>query len=359
MTHTYIQWARFQRRPVALQKLMAFDVQFVDSGVGSSRLRVFDYVVKSFQTFAFLSRTASDVVWVAAPPVFAIYLAFAILAVSPKKFRIVIDCHNGVFLRPWVRFPLVKRLLRAADLCVVHTRYAQGFLESYGVDDDRIMVLEDFPPTPSSACQVGLPGPERAASPYIVIPSSFRRDQPVALYVEIARLLGDVTVFVTGDHKRRGSTAVFKDAPANLVLTGYLEPAVYDSLIVGADALLGLTLRENAIVSAAAEGLGFNAALVLSDTPPLRVGFPKGALFVDTHSAQAIADGVREAIRSKARLKLELAELHLERVAECRQQADRVFRRLQAPLPHKVAAQGEAGRTGLPATVGSVTAGPI
>jgi hypothetical protein len=334
----YVQWARFQRRPTALQRLIDYDLHFIDSGFRPLALRPVDYVAKAVKTLAVLGERRRDVIWFAAPPIFPLLLGFLFRAVSRNKFLIVVDCHNGTFLPPWARFPGMGALLRAADLCVVHTAFARGLLDAYGVRSERIAILEDLPPQragPSAPVADGsAPIAARTARPierpYVVIATSFRPDQPVELFAELARRLDGVTVVVTGDRRRRNVAARLRDAPPNLILAGYLEPAAFDALLGAADAIIGLTLRQNAVVSAAAEGLGFNVPLVLSDTQPLRAGFPKGAVFVDTASPQAVADGVMTALASKTDLKRQLADLLVERIADCHGQVGALLARLNA-----------------------------
>jgi hypothetical protein len=326
----YIQWAHFQRRPVALQAVVPFDLYFADSAVFSHRLRLIDYVIKAARTWSLLRRDTFDVVWIATPPVFLIYLCFLFRSLSRRKFSIVIDCHNGTFLKPWGTFPWLGRLLKAADQCVVHTPYARVFLERHGVAAECVTVLEDLPPQVDLSPHEARDDWRRFAGPYVVIATSFRADQPVELFIDLARRLTGVTVVVTGDHTRRCLPPHFADAPENLVLTGFLETPVFDALLCGADALVGLTLRENAIVSVAAEGLGFIVPLVLSDTPALRAHFPMGAVFVDTSSAQAVAEGVVIARARGDDLRAALAELRAQRIATCRRQAEDLLVRLRS-----------------------------
>jgi glycosyltransferase involved in cell wall biosynthesis len=327
-----------------LRALLNYDVYFIDSGVFSSRLRLIDYFLKIIRTWALLRDRPSDVVWIAAPPVVLIYVCFLFRAVSRRRFMIVIDCHNGTFLRPWGRFPWLGVLLQGADQCVVHTPYARTFLEQRHVAAENISVLEDLPPQPQCSSKVG----DRRShidGPYVVIPTSFRSDQPIDVFAELARRLDGFTVVVTGDHQRRDAQTHLRDAPTNLILTGFLETPVFDALLRGAEALVGLTLRDNAIVSVAAEGIGFNVPLVLSDTPTLRAHFPKGAVFVDTKSPQSVADGVKLAIQAKRDLQRQLAELRVDRVAICELQAGRLLDKLSHGANSRPSRAGAAAKS--------------
>ena len=191
------------------------------------------------------------------------------------RFRIVVDAHNAVFAPPWSRLPGAIAAMNRCDLVLVHNAEARAMAEAAGVAPEKLRVLEDPPPllAPPGAA------PAEVAAPYVLVPCSFRPDEPIPVLLAAARRLPEVGFRVTGSRRRAAALGFVAAAPGNVVFTDYLPVAEFEPLLRGAAVVLGLTTVEGIQLSVANEALGADRALVLSDTRILRTLFGAAALF--------------------------------------------------------------------------------
>ncbi len=323
----YLQWLRFQRRPISMQAFFGFELAFLSTPLNLRILRPLDYLWKAVATLNLVWRRRPEIVWVAGTPVFALQSILAFHLIFRPRPKIVVDCHNAVFYPPWSRMPFVARSLRSADLCLVHNASVVALAKRMGVEASRLVVLEDRPATRAPAVSnAKLPAPRGS---YVVFPSGFRSDDPLRIVLAAGRLLAPTPLFITGDYHRMHARSRFAESSAaNVHVTGFLEREEFDALLTGAGVVLGLTAREGVQLSVANEAVGFHRPLVLSDTATLRSMFPKGTVFVETADPESIAQGCRAALAAQARLAAEIAELADERDAQWQNEAAAVARRL-------------------------------
>ena len=185
----------------------------------------------------------------------------------------MVDAHNAVFAPPWSRLPGAVAAMNRCDLVLVHNAEARALAAAAGVAAGKLRVLEDPPPLLAPA-----PAPAEAA-PYVLVPCSFRPDEPIPVLLAAARRLPEVGFRITGSRRRAAALGFVAAAPGNVTFTDYLPLEAFERLLGGAAVVLGLTSMEGVQLSVANEALGAERALVLSDTRILRAMFGEAALF--------------------------------------------------------------------------------
>ena len=130
----------------------------------------------------------------------------------------------------------------------------------------------------------------------MLVPCSFKYDEPIPMLMETARAMPELRFLVTGSLKRAEARASPRNVPANVTFTGFHGLAEdYDALLANATVVLGLTTEEGVQLSVANEALGAGRALVLSDTRVLRAMFGEAALLSANTPAADLADTLRTA----------------------------------------------------------------
>jgi len=329
----YVQWLRFQRRPLSMAAHFGFEVHFLSTALNRKWLRLFDYAWKAVMTVALLVRQRPDCVWVASGPVFAVQTVLLTRRLTGGRYKVVADCHNSTFLPPWSNMPFARAALDGVDACLIHNDRVLPTARALGVAPTRLLVLEDRPADPSATPAPAPRGDAAIPGSYVVFPCGFRADEPLEIVLDAARRLDPVPIFITGDHERMKAGSRLSARSGNVRLTGFLERAAFEDLLGHAGAVLGLTDRDGVQLSVANEAVGFGLPMVLSDTATLRSMFPKGVIFVETASAENIAQGCRAALAEGDRLRREVQLLRRERIEHWEAQAERLQARLRPNQP--------------------------
>jgi glycosyltransferase involved in cell wall biosynthesis len=229
------------------------------------------------------------------PPLLVVQVGPAVAAyvgvVARALWRIpfVLDCHTGVFVDPRERrlHRFTAPAFRRARAVVVHDPSNVPLARRLGVD---AAVLPDAVP----AFPDRVPGATREVRhPSVLVPASWRSDEPVDAVLGAARALPEVTWYVSG---RAPASLV---PPSNVVLTGRVSSAEYLELLFEVDAVVALTTRESTMLCAAYEALGAAQPLVVSATGALTTAFGSAA-WTTTNDADALAEAVRAAVSDRA-----------------------------------------------------------
>jgi hypothetical protein len=287
MKTIFLAWERYHARTSLLGRALGAQPRFVHrlGRVRGPRL-LLKYLLQTIDTVAILLRERPAAVLVQTPPVFGAVLATLYAAVFPRT-RVILDLHSGSFLSDkWTwALPLQRWCSRRAQMNIVHMHSLLSLMESWGAAAmDLGYVFEAGAPGTEP------PGP-LAPGTRIVVPCSFNTDEPVALVLEAARRLPDVTFYLTGNAERMPA-ALRRDRPANVALTGYLAVPAYLGLLQAADAVLALTTQDQTFQTGGAEAVWLSRPLILSDWPELRQVFTRGTVFVP-HTADGLIAGVR------------------------------------------------------------------
>jgi glycosyltransferase involved in cell wall biosynthesis len=242
------------------------------------------YAVQWRDTTRILRNERPDVVFVMTPPLVAALPVFWYAWAKGK--RVVLDAHTGAFLNPrWRRLQWLQRMLcRRAATTIVHNEHLAVLVRNAG---GEVTLVPDVP--------VLFDKPEpfpRPSSFTVAVVCSFNYDEPVEAILDAARLVPDVTFFVTGN-PRHLSPEVVTNLPENVTLTGFLSTAAYGGLLTVADAVLTLTTLNHTMLRGAYEASYQGTPVIVSDWPILREAFSEGAVHVD-NSAASIAAAVRE-----------------------------------------------------------------
>jgi glycosyltransferase involved in cell wall biosynthesis len=237
----------------------------------------------------------------------------------------VVDAHTGAFLdRRWRHFQRLQRWLcrRAATTIITNTHLA-NMLSAEGAD---WTMLPDVPVKyPPAAAPLEKPGF------LVAVICSFDTDEPVAVILETARALPDVTFRVTGDPRKVERMQL--DLPPNLRLTGFLGNAAYGQLLRDADVVMALTTGKHKMLRAAYEAIYQGTPIIISESPMLREEFDTGAILVE-NTPESIGAAVR-------RMQGEL-ETYRQQALSLRQRKEQRWEANKALLMTKISRQAAA-----------------
>lgn len=254
------------------------------------------------KTFGIVRREKPAIVYFQNPSIVLATLIVSMKVLRLTRATIVGDYHNAGVRPPVGRF-LVPWLVRHADLTIVSNKNLAAIVESMGGRalpmPDPIPALEPAPHHPATA------------SFDVLFVCSWADDEPIAEVLRAAQSLletePNLTVAITGRPKLE--KIGWRDpVPANVKLTGFLSEHDFDHRLTHADVILDLTTRADCMVCGAYEAAAAQVPMILSDNPPTREYFSKGALFTD-NSANSIAALIRKSRSEHVRLQREVVEI--------------------------------------------------
>lgn len=315
----YIAWVPFQRRAVAMEAELGYELHHIGLSLKQRSLRPLEYVIKAWQTMVLLLRRRPEVLWIQMPPAPLLYLAFFYKQLFQQELTIIADCHNATFRRPWIQFPGVVSLFNRCQSIVVHNPDVEDQAIALGLEASRLAVLRD---RTLRLDEVELsPEPIAYSDPWVLVPCSFNADEPIAELLQAARLAPEITFVLTGNVNRAQGRHCLDEIPENLKLAGFVSESRFNALLAQANAIVGLTKLDGIQLSVANEALSYGQPMVLSNTKLLQSFFPKGAVYVDPLDAEAIALGCRRAIEFAAPLRQAVQELKQDVDEQWQQQA--------------------------------------
>jgi len=180
-----------------------------------------------------------------------------------------------------------------------------------------------------------LPLPESVAYPLrpgfnLAFVSTFAPDEPLNAVVEAARALPDVTIYVTGNHKRQPQS-FFDDLPDNVICTGFLPDAQYVGLLQAVDAVLVLTTRDHTLQLGGCEAVSAAKPLITSNWPFLQSFFTQGTIYVD-NTAEGIRAGIRQMQYQHMSLQAEMERFRITARQTWQMQFEALIRQMEKAL---------------------------
>jgi len=306
----WITWEN-QRRSVELAECFGCHLFIITPCRLFSRNRLLRYLESAFQTLWVLLKAKPRVVFVQNPSMVLTLLSIPLSKIL--RFFLVVDRHTNFKLEQittpslfWRLFVFISRLtVKYSDLTIVTNDFLAELVEQYG---GRSYVLQDKIPDMSLAVFKQLRGKQN-----IVFVSTFSADEPLDEVIRAAQLIDkEVIIYVTGKPTQKYvSMSKEPDFPVNIVFTGFLTEADYQSLLLSADVLLVLTINEHTLTCGTYEGIALGKCQVISDTRALREYFTRGMVYVDP-LAESIAAGMTKALEEKTFLENEVKLLKKE-----------------------------------------------
>lgn len=288
----FIVWAEHSRRAETLAAELDARVCFLfELRLKGRYLTPLRYLVQVRETWRLLERERPEVVLVQAPPIFAplIVAAWCVrrrtTGPSERQALYVVDCHTGTFHDARWRWTLslLHVLSKRAAATLVTNEAARGLLRRWGVK--CIYLLDGLPTLSLSAGTIGSEGEARVA-----VISTFSESEPLAEVFTAARLLPQVTFYVTGDPKR-APAELLAHKPANVTLTGFLRGGAYTALLTNVHGIVIPTREPNDLSCAAYEALAVAKPAVVSDCSENKRWFTRGFVYVH-NTPEAIAAGI-------------------------------------------------------------------
>jgi glycosyltransferase involved in cell wall biosynthesis len=254
------------------------------------------------RTFGIVRREKPGTIYFQNPSIVLATLIVTMKVLRLTRATIVGDYHNAGVHPPVLKW-LVPWLVRHADLTLVSNANLGAEITAMG---GRALAMPDpIPALEPAASRAG------NASFEVLFVCSWADDEPIADVLRAARALldsePDLTVSITGRPKLE-KIGWHDPVPANVKLTGFLSEHDFDRKLTHADAILDLTTRADCMVCGAYEAAAAEVPMILSDNPPTREYFSKGALFTD-NSAESIAALIREMRAHHAKFRREVVEI--------------------------------------------------
>ncbi|WP_448604861.1 hypothetical protein [Thermoleptolyngbya sp.] len=327
MKQLFIAWVRFQRRIESMEAYFKYESIYISVSLKNRFLKPVEYLVKCQKTLAMLWKSDPEVVWIQLPPSPLLYLIRIYKLFVNPKLRIVADCHNATFRKPWLSSPLVISLLNQCEVVIVHNDEVRKAAIVLGIYPERVVVLRDRVMQTSSE---DLPSFLDKPRPWILFPCSFGTDEPISQVLEAARQAPNLTFIITGNVERAKGKHDLSSVPENVVFTGFLSKSRYDSLLCNTDLVLGLTKLDGIQLSVAGEAVGVGKPMVLADTKLLRTLFYQGAIYTDPLNPQSIAQSCYLALEKRFQLELEILEMRKDTDRNWLESADHVKRFIES-----------------------------
>jgi glycosyltransferase involved in cell wall biosynthesis len=304
----FVSWAEYCSRSDNIARELGGSSHMVYWGwLGSNIVTVWlKYLGQMAATLALLFGQRPHVVFVMAPPVFAVLAVYIYSILARVPF--VIDAHTAAFLHPrWTHLQWLQRFLcrRAATTIVTNEHLAQ-IVRSCGAN---ATIVRDVPVKFVAGEEFEIDGAFNVG-----VVCSFNDDEPVEEIFRAAADLEDVHFYITGNPKYL-SSSLRSAIPGNVTLTGFISDAAYGSLLTRVDVVITLTTRNHTMLRGAYEAVYQGTPVIVSDWPLLREAFDEGAIQVDNSPEQLVA-AIREMQANLNRYRAEVIWLRERKYAE-------------------------------------------
>lgn len=314
----FIVWSSFSPRAETLAEELGAQVSFqyetrlAEKGRWLNPLR---WLVQGWKTWQMLEREQPELVLVQAPPIFAplVVAAWCQLRGQTRSLgcrtRYVLDAHTGAFHHHhWLwTFPLLRILARKAVATLVTDEAAIRMLQSWKARS--FLLVSGLPRLSPPVGLIGSQGDTRVA-----VINTFSDVEPVEEVFAAARLLPQVTFYVTGDTKR-SSPRLLEQKPENVVLTGFLRGGNYSTLLNNVQGIVVLSKEPNDLSHGAYEALVMTKPAVVSSGPEMQRFFTRGVVHVE-NTPEAIAAGINQMLEEQAVLVNEVKDMRSELTAK-------------------------------------------
>jgi glycosyltransferase involved in cell wall biosynthesis len=317
-------WYHFSRRAEQLAGELDADLVLIyEPRFRTRRTIVLAYLIQAVRTWRALDHRKPEMVLVQVPPIFAALTVACWCRVrGGRQARFALDCHTGAFYGDRWRWALslLRRLSRQAAVTTTSDEPSGRIVGGWSA---RGFYLPDRVPRlspPSGA--IGKDGAAR-----IAVITTFEKTDPIGEILAAARMLPEVTFYMTGD-PARAPADVRQQRPENAVLTGYLRGGEYSGLLHNVHGLLILTERPDDVSCGAFEAIAAKKPAILSDWPEMRRTFTRGFIFVP-NTAEQIAAGVRDLLQRRDSLVPDMARMQVEFADQRQPQLDRLVALLQ------------------------------
>jgi hypothetical protein len=311
----FIVWAHHSRRAETLATELNGQVSFqYEVGLKGGWLTPLRYLVQGWKTWHLLEREQPEVVLVQSPPIFAPLVVTLWCELrgktSSSRLRVpyVIDCHTGTFYDLSWRWalPLLRLIAKRAAVTLVTSDDALRILQSWKVK--CILLIDGLPALKQATGTIGSEGEARVA-----LISTFSDDEPIAEVFATAKLLPQVTFYVTGDSKR-ASAKLLAQKPENVTLTGFLRGGAYTALLKNVQGIIILTNRPNDLSCAAYEAVAMAKPAIVSDCSENKRWFTRGFVYVNNTPGE-IAAGINKMLNEQVTLVPEVIAMRSELAA--------------------------------------------
>ena len=276
----FITWDDHGSRAASLAFYLEAENHYVQSiRIRSMALVPLKYALNIFRTWSILLRERPEVVFIVAPPVFAVFPVWVYCRLSSCEY--IIDTHCGALLdRRWAGFlRLHKFLAKGALVSILHNRALAERVATWGaVGVDMGDILYRLPTSGTYALRKGL---------NIVFVSTYSRDEPLNEVLEAARNVPEANFYITG-RLDRAPEATVRKAPGNVVFTDYLGDEDYFALLKGSDIVVSLTINDLTMQNGIYEAIALGRPSITSDWPVLRTSAPRGTIWIDNRSESLV-----------------------------------------------------------------------
>ncbi len=309
----YIVWYTHARRAETLARELHARLVFIyKAQMNSIFLKPLRYVIQGWGTWKLLEKDRPAFVIVQSPPMFApLTVALWCKLRGRKRTSYIIDCHPGTFYHRYWRWalPLIRLLARGAITSLLCNEGAQSIMSNWNAN--YIFLPDGLPDLSSRSGTMGSEGKKR-----IAVISTIADDEPIDEAFAAARLLPQVTFYVTGNPER-ATKELLDHKPANVILTGFLRGSTYSGLLHNVDGIMVLSRLRNTLSCGAFEALSLAKPTILSDLPEQRRWFSSGFIMVE-NTPEDIAKGV-ETLLEEQTIYTHKAELLREEYTSTRQ----------------------------------------
>jgi glycosyltransferase involved in cell wall biosynthesis len=267
------------------------------------------YLALIVRTISLVRRERPDVVYYQNPSLVLSAMLATMKALRLTRARLIGDFHNAGVHPPVARW-LVPWIVRHSDLVIVSNTNLEPQIRALG---GRALSMPD--PIPHFEAAASAPN---AGAFDVLFICSWAPDEPIVDVLSAARIVAqrqpEIVIAVTGRPKLE-KAGWHEPVPENVRLTGFLSEHEFEARVLAAHVVLDLTTRADCMVCGAYEAVSAGVPMVLSDNPPTRAYFRKGALFTD-NSAASIAAEILRAHDSHSRMSADVAELKVELLRE-------------------------------------------
>ena len=251
-------------------------------------------------------------------------IILSVLAVWLKRlsgYRLVVDAHNEA-INPFIlRKSLIDKLgilsiilkyiQRKADLTIITNKGTEAAIKQNG---GVPFILPDKIPC------MDISASTKTKKNSITFICSYAVDEPVAEVIKAAGKMPDsVTIYITGNYKKWVLLDII-EPPPNVVFTGFLSDAEYESRLQLSDVIMDFTTEENCLVCGAYEAVAMQKPLITSNTKALKKYFYKGTYHIN-HTPDEIAVAALRALKFKDILEQGMRSLKTEIDIEWQKQA--------------------------------------